>query len=74
MTDLDVKIDEIDQEVMTCRKFTENSLNSVTEHVGNIKTSLAKDIEQIRVKIKQKPRASKELRVPYAGYDTTYRQ
>ena len=45
--DLEVRIDEMDDEISACRSLTEGSIVTVNEHIGNVETSLAKDIEQI---------------------------
>ena len=46
--DLEVLVDEIDDEILACRMLAEGSVTLANEYIGQVKTSLAKDFEQIR--------------------------
>ena len=46
--DLEVRVNEIDDDISACRMLAEGSVTTVNEYIGQVETSLAKDIEQIR--------------------------
>ena len=58
--DLDLKIQGIEDEVVNIRKCSQKEVNSVVDHISSMETSLAQDIETVKVHIEEKFEETKQ--------------
>ena len=63
--DTETRMCDLEDDISACRKLTEDSIETVNVHMGNVETSLAKDIEEIRrsaeVKLNENQDIQREL-------------